>query len=236
MRTLLAATVLSSRLSAGLWLCRNCFEVWLISTTDDAPRYRVQDGTIEETYDIERDAFLCRHLGHLLTPLKKKVDRYLADRPAWDPFRTAYEEVTDGRETFLLKSWRTQLDEPRQYALLRGSLAVETTIQLPDEPLRQELTRAFSCPSRLVEDVVKTLQRMAAALPPDELLPAYCSATDPDVSFFYPNEQHVGILIESCRKEGLGLGKEALHGFFTPRQQEDTLLLELRRHCELRFQ
>jgi hypothetical protein len=206
-----------------------------MSDTDDAPRYRVQNGKIEEEPDNEREAFLRRHRGHPLAQLKKKKDRYFADRPAWDPLRTAYEEVSDGRDTFLLKSWRTDLNEPRQYTVLRGSLDIATTIQLADEPLREELAREFSYAPQFVEEVVHTLQRLVTTLPPDELLPAYCSAEDPRVSFFYPNLRHLGLFVESCRKEGVTFDKEKLRDFFARRQQDEALTLELHQHCKLRF-
>lgn len=206
-----------------------------MSVTDQAPHYHLKNGNVEEELDNERELFLRRHDGHSLVQLKKNKDRYFADRPAWDPLRMAYEEMTDGREVFLLKSWRTDLNEPRQYTVIQGSLDIATTIQLADEPLREELTREFSSTPPVVEAVVTTLQRLVTGLPPDELVPAYCSAEDPQVSFFYPNLQHIKLFIESCRKGGSTFDKEKLRNFFVQRQQDDALMLELRQHCKLRF-
>lgn len=227
--------VSSSHFPAGLWWCRACCEVRLMSDSDNAPRYHVQNGKVEEELDPEREAFLRRHREHRLTPLKKNNARYFADLPAWDPLRTAYEEATDGRETFLLKSWRTDLNESRQYTVLRGSLDIATSVQLADESLREELTRELAYLPQLAEAVVNTLQRLVALLPSDELLPAYCSAEDPNVSFFYPNQRHLGLFVESCQKEGIAFDKEKLRDFFVRRQQDDALLLELHQRCKLRF-
>ncbi len=124
---------------AVLLYCRPCLEVQLMST---APLYRKRGDDFEEEPDQGRNIFLQRHSGHSLTTLKKKKDKFSADRPVWDPFRTAYEEVTDGRETFLLKSWRADISAPRQYALLRGSLDIATTVTLPAEPLRSSFLYA----------------------------------------------------------------------------------------------
>ena len=157
------------------------------------------------------------------------------DRPVWDPLRTAYEEVTNGRETFILKSWRTDPNMPRRYALLRGTLLIETTVQLPQEPLRQELARAFSCSSQTMDAIMSHLQRAAAAFPVQELAPVYCSADDPGLLFAQPDARHVQVLTQLCEKTGAALDKAQVHDFFLRQQREDSLLLELRQQCEVRF-
>src|SRR5689334_1375455 len=101
----------------GLWCCRDCFAVQLLSDMS-SPVYKYDFDEDEEEFKDEEIAFRRKHNRHRLLPLKKKKDRCCIDRPVWDPLRTAYEEVTDGRETFLLKSWRTDLNMPRSYALL----------------------------------------------------------------------------------------------------------------------
>src|ERR1044071_1029884 len=131
-------------LQPGLWCCCDCFEVQLISDMSSLVyKYDLDEDVNDELQD-EEIVFRRKHNRHCLLPLKKKKDRCCMDRPVWDPMRMAYEEVTDGRETFILKSWRTDPHMPRYYALLRGTLAIETTVRLPQEPLRQELSRAFS--------------------------------------------------------------------------------------------
>src|SRR2546428_12628474 len=97
--------------------------------SDSAPLYGQQGDDFEEEPDQECTIFLQRHSGHSLRALKKKRDKFSADRPVWDPCRVGYEEVTDGRETFLLKSWRADITTRRHYALLRGSLYIATTVR-----------------------------------------------------------------------------------------------------------
>src|SRR5262249_57323647 len=82
-----------------LLYCRPCFSVRLMSPTDAAPRYREGGDDIEAEPDQGRDLFLQTHSGHALSALKKKREKFFADRPVWDPFRVAYEEVTDGPAT-----------------------------------------------------------------------------------------------------------------------------------------
>lgn len=217
-----------SFLSPGLWYCADCFEARLISN--------VSNLVYEEDLDEDEEVAFChKHDRHRLLPLKKKKDRCFMDRPVWDPLRTAYEEVTDGWTTFILKSWRTDLNAPRRYALLRGTLAIATTVQLPQEPLRQELVRAFSCSAQTADIIMSSLQRAAAAFPVQELAPVYCSADDPDLLFAQPDARHIQALTQLCEKNGGALDKAQVHDFFLRQHREASLLLELRQQCEVHF-
>lgn len=215
---------------AVLLYCRPCLDVQPINLYTTV-LYRQKGDDYEEEPDQEHDNFLRRHSGHHLTTLKKKKDKFSADRPVWDPFRVAYEEVTDGRESFLLKSWRTDLATPRQYALLRGYLDLATTVTLPEEPLRSSLAGCFVSSTPLLPSLIRALQRTVSTLPPDGLIPAYCSAEDPHLSFAYLAEHHLRMLVRCCGEASLILEKDRLWHFFATRQQEDELTVEIRRHC-----
>ena len=215
--------------------CKKCLDVRHMTPYDMAPQYRIRGEELEEEPDQDRIVFLQQHLSHSLATLKKKKDRCWSDRPLWDPFRTAYEEVTDGQETFLLKSWRTDISAPRQYALLRGTLDIQTDITLPEEPLQSALMRDFSCPPTQIADLTKFLQRTVAVFPPEELIPAYCSANDPQLSFAYLAEHHLRMLVRRCDETGDSFEKERLWDFFVRNQEEDELTIEMRQHCRPQF-
>lgn len=221
---------------AVLLYCRSCFEVLRMSPYDTAPLYQQRGDDFEEVPDDEEHStFLQRHSGHSLRTLKKKKDKFSADRPFWDPFRVVYEEVTDGQETFLLKSWRADLTALRQYALLRGSLDMTATVTLPEEPLWSSLAGSFPAFTPLLPGLIKVLQRRVSLLPPKELIPAYCSADDPQLSFAYLAEHHLRMIVRCCSETGLTLERDQLWHFFTIRQQEEELIIEVRQHCRPHF-
>jgi hypothetical protein len=197
---------------------------------DLVPLYQVKGNALEESPVQEREAFLHRHWGHPLTALKRKKDRLYSDRPIWDPFRVAYEEVTDGQETFLLKSWRTDLADSRHYTLLLGFLEITTTVFLPEEPLYGSLIGCFPSSTLLIPGIVKSLQQRVAKFSGTELIPAYCSAADPSLSFAYLTEHHLRGLVRYCCEVGLLSERSRLEDFFIRRQQEEELTVELRQH------
>lgn len=220
---------------SALVYCKQCLEVRHFTPYDTAPQYRIHGEELEEEFDQDHVLFFQRHQGHSLVLLKRKKERCWADRPLWDPFRTAYEEVTDGRETFLLKSWRTDIATPRQYALLRGSLNITTNIILSEEPLQSTLIRDFPCPPEKVAGLTKLLQRTVAGLSPEELIPAYCSADDPQLSFAYLAEHHMRMLVRRCDETAIPLEKERLWDFLVRNQEEEELTIKMQQQCSLQF-
>ena len=220
---------------SALVYCQRCLEVRHLTPYDIVPHYQRQEDEIAEEPEREHEAFFQRHQGHPLAKLKKKTDRYWADRPLWDPFRTAYQEVTDGQETFLLKSWRTDITAPRQYALLRGSLTLSTDVFLPEEPLRSTLRRDLSCPPEQSARLTRLFQHTVATLPAEELVPAYCSSDDPQVSFAHLADHHLRILVRRCSETGVAIERERLWAFLVRNQTEEELTVEMRQRCNLQF-
>src|SRR4029077_9686605 len=128
---------------AIFWYCRVCLAVRLTDLYEASLLALLRSAEDEEDLTLDDKGFARQHQHHPLGMLKRKRARVWADRPLWDPYRITYEEVTNGRETFLLKSWRPALSEPRLYALLRGSLDITATVTLPEEPLRESLFEYF---------------------------------------------------------------------------------------------
>jgi hypothetical protein len=215
--------------------CKVCLEVRHFTPYDAVPQYQLENGELQEDPDHDHTDFLHQHYGHPLAALKRKKDRCWADRPLWDPFRIVYEEVTDGRETFLLKSWRTNITAPRQYALLRGSLDMTTDVVLPDEPLQSTLRRDFSFSSAQVAHLTRLFQRTVAELPAQELIPAYCSADNPQISFAYLAEHHLRVLVRRCSETYSTFDREHLWNFLIKNQEEEELMVEIHTHCHLQF-
>jgi hypothetical protein len=225
-----AIAPLVTSFAPGLWYCRECRVVQLISAANHHDAVLYDEGQ-DELAD-EEVAFCRDHRFHDVRPLTKKTDRCVSDRPLWDPFRTAYEEVSDGRETFLLKSWREDLNAQRQYTLLRGSLALATTVQLAEKPLRQEIVHAFACSEQTAAAIVNRLQRLVATIPASELSSVYCSADDPSLLLATPDERLLPLLSQSCREAGESLDATQVRDFFV-QQQDDALTLELRQSYDV---
>jgi hypothetical protein len=103
--------------------CVDCNDVINMTEGDFSPHYTLHEGEIKEQEGNDRQAFLQKHKGHKteqLTPLTPLI----SDKPYTEPLKIAYFEATNGGRRFLIKRWRSTIDEPLAYEIIEGSIAL----------------------------------------------------------------------------------------------------------------
>jgi hypothetical protein len=132
-----------------IWCC-TCNEVHHVTPFDEAPRYQWDHGEQIELPMDDRRAFMRRHSGHRLEGLRSVGERYFPSGSLWDPMKVGYLEVTNGTESFVLRSVRHEIEEPLHFELIRGRLRpAEMTVSIRENELRKEMRHHF--PWRLSE-------------------------------------------------------------------------------------
>lgn len=127
-----------------IW-CRNCNEIHHVTPFDKAPRYLADHGKQSEISLDDRRAFLQRHSGHKLEGLQHVGERYFPSGKTIDPTKVGYVEVTNGKESFVLRSFRDRIEDPLNYELIRGRLkAVGAAVSIQENEIRKEMMRHFS--------------------------------------------------------------------------------------------
>lgn len=102
--------------------CHDCNAVHHVTPHNAAPIFEI-DGT--EIQEIARDdcgEFLDRHAGHRIGELTGVDEEHREQDGFVDPMRVNHVGVTDGRETFVVRSFRTNIAEPLTYELLLRQL------------------------------------------------------------------------------------------------------------------
>lgn len=124
--------------------CRNCDAVHRVTAFDNAPNYSVSAGGTNETVANDWQDFMARHAGHRLEPLEATGQSYFPDGRSSDPMAAGYIEATDGKETFLLRRFRSSIQEPLRYELVAGRLVHrESTFEVQESALRKEMKLHF---------------------------------------------------------------------------------------------
>lgn len=136
-----------------IW-CRNCNEIHHVTPFDKAPRYQFDQGEQIELSMDDRRAFLRRHSGHRLEGLQGVGERYSPAGRAVDPMRVGFVEVTNGKESFVLRSFRNRIEDPLHFELIRGRLkASGTSVSIQENEIRKEMKYHFPwCASEKPDD------------------------------------------------------------------------------------
>jgi hypothetical protein len=106
---------------------------------DFSPRYEWHEGEIKEQEANDRQAFLQRHKGHKterLIPLTPPI----SDKPYSEPLKISYFEATNGKRRFLIKRWRSEIDDPVIYEIIDGSIALTNgKVRAQTEAIKKQL-------------------------------------------------------------------------------------------------
>jgi len=126
-----------------IW-CRVCNEVHHVTPFDRSPMYVSQPrGDRVVPMDDWRE-FMQRHAGHKLEALRAFGERQVQDRPSMDPMKERYIDVTNGQECFVIRSFRTSIEEPLDFELLTGRLKItRVSVEIQENEIRKEMNYHF---------------------------------------------------------------------------------------------
>lgn len=188
-----------------IW-CRNCNEVHHMTQFDKAPRHRFEGGEQIELPMDDRRAFLQRHSGHRLEGLQGIGERHFADGEAPNPMGVGYVEVTNGEESFVLRSSRNRIEDPLHFELIRGRLkAVHGTVSIRENEIRKEMKRHFPwrASERLDDEKIELFIRLfgeiVKELDPRHVDPGGCDDGAGSVACGVLSPATVDRLMRKCR-------------------------------------
>lgn len=166
--------------------CGDCEEIFRPSPLDRAPAYRLtDDGPVAEMRD-DCMAFLTRHARHALETLRGTGAPAAHAGSLSDPMASTVWEVSNGRETLLVRSSRTSLDEPLRYRIIPGRLVTEAAaVEVCEADVRGDVDRALypgTAPDRKLDTFVSRFKAVAWDLDPATLEIVYDLPGDPTLS------------------------------------------------------
>jgi hypothetical protein len=167
---------------------------------DFTPHYVWNGGEINEIEMDDRKAFFQKHHGHnteQLTPLTPPI----SDKPYSEPLKTSYFEATNGTERFLIKRWRTKIDDPFAYEIIEGrieltngSLRVQTTAIKKQMQAENDL----SISEKKVNCFIQAVRKEVEQLDP-ETLAVSAEGETPLVSYYQLGSTCVDRILSRCR-------------------------------------
>ena len=221
--------------------CRNCEAIHHVTRFDKAPLYARLGGEIIETSADDWRAFVDRHAGHKLEPLKATGQKYFPNGQAADPMAVAYIEVTNGHERFLLRRARKSIEAPLQFALVKGRLAdAGFRLQVQETEIRKEMKHHFGCaPAQplgdetidafiaLVREVVKEIDPRSIRISEDSL-------TERNVAYGRLGATEIDSLMAKCAAHFAGAALESIRRFVEAhRENSDVMTVVMRRHMAI---
>lgn len=185
--------------------CCVCDAIHHVSPFDKAPVYDCSGNQLEERPTDDWRAFMEKHAGHRLEPLKASGETFFPYGLPRDPMSVAYVEVTNGHDRYLVRRGRKSIQEPMSYELISGRLAeVGIRVEVQENEIKKEMKNHFSwtpaiCPRDekidiflgLIKEVIQTLE-------PRRIQISGYSYLDDTVSYGLLDDATVELLMDKC--------------------------------------
>ena len=208
-------------------VCRPCGLISPLAV--DLSAYDEVEG---ELSDLE--LFRYAHATHGLERATRLPTPAVYDRPVWDPMATAWFEITIDGEVFLVRSWRTSIEEPRCRQLIGGVIQRgQAAIELDELYLQRALDHHFHphvLSDTTAQRVVTAVHALVATLDPTRVETTFDDADDPEIGVAPMPETLARALLEQSSAWFDPLEQERFARFVESNRSEDgALALRVRR-------
>jgi hypothetical protein len=205
--------------------CTECNAIMNMTEWDLYPHYAWNEGEIKELEMDDRKAFLQRHRGHnteeltLLTPP-------ISDKPYTEPLKTGYFEATNGTERFLIKRWRTKIDDPFAYKIIEGSIELMNgTVHAQTEAIKKQIKAENDSviSEKKVNCFIQAIRKEVEKLDP-EALEVSAEGETPLVSYYQLGSTCVDRILTRCQDKFNQHELELLRNFINRHNEYDDVM------------
>lgn len=180
--------------------CTTCNAIMNMTEGDFSPQYAWSGGEIKEIAMDDRKSFLQKHNGHKteqLTPLTPPI----SDKPYTEPLKTSYFEATNGTERFLIKRWRTKIDDPFAYEIIEGRIKLTNgRVRAQAAAIKEQIQAENDTliPEKKVNYFIHAVRKEVEQLDPESLAVSAEGET-PLVSYYQLGSTCVDRILTQCR-------------------------------------
>ena len=181
--------------------CTECNAIINMTEGDCSPFYAWNNkGELKEITMDDRKAFLQKHKGHKtekLTPLTPPI----SDKPYIEPLKTCYFEATNGIDRFLIKRWRSKIDDPFAYEIIEGSIEIKNgKLWAQTAAIKQQIKmekNSFISETKL-NCFIQAVRKEVEKLDSDDL-EVSAEGETPLVCYYHLEDECVNRILRRCR-------------------------------------
>ncbi len=207
---------------------------------DQYPEYEFSsDRSLDHFRSVERDdfqEFLIHHHGHRLENLKVIEDSFVSEKAYYEPVKTSFFKVTNGKERFVIKKFRERIDEPLKYLLISGDYSLKCiAVEVQSEEITKQLRRELKPP--LSQDKIDAFLKLYRAIVENiaitdlERIPE--ESEHPLEVYYRIDDVNLMYLLRNCHNIFKGREYSAMEEFIRRHKDDGVLLLKVTYRIQL---
>jgi hypothetical protein len=205
--------------------CIDCNKVINTTEWDLCTPYEWDEGEIKEQEDNDRKAFEQRHKNHRIEELIP-VTHPISDKPYAEPLKISYFEASNGKRRFLIKRWRSTIDDPCAYEIIDGRLEIaHSKVRAQTEAIKKQfkMKHDLAIPEKKLNCFAKAIQDEVKNLDPDTL-EVSAEGETPLISFYQLGRDCVERILTRCRDKFDGHELKLLRNFVIEHNEYDDVM------------
>ncbi|MBM4347775.1 MAG: hypothetical protein FJ107_06535 [Deltaproteobacteria bacterium] len=214
--------------------CITCDEIFMKTPFDQWPEYDSVMGGVSESFrTIETDdfqVFLKHHQNHQTEALEVLEDSFVSEKPYSEPMKVSYFRATNGKEKFVVKKFRTKIDEPLTYQLIHGDYSLTLLrLEIQSKEIIGQLARELKTPSLSrpkVEAFLKVLRQVLKTVDIETLERIPEDSPHPLEVYYKMDEVSLAYLLRNCRSIFEGQEYKEIETFIHRHKEDGVLLLK----------
>jgi hypothetical protein len=212
----------------NLYRCKECNEVLVITPYDHYPAYQYfpEEGIYKEKEQDDQKFFQIKHNGHHLERLRPIKGTMISERDYHEPVREIYFEATNGKEKFVIKKWRKNVNGPMEYELIHGYLRiVEYSCEVRKEEIKKEWQRVMEKPLQGKGDqFLEVLKGTVAEIKMSKRAKTTFDTSNPLISYQKLNQGYIQMVMEKLKNAFTSLELKEIRKFIHEQNQLDGVM------------
>lgn len=150
------------------WIrCIECNQVAHVTDYDRSPLYQCDRGyenSIEKPMD-DMKSFMMQHGRHIMEELSVIKDSFISEGKYGEPRKASYFQATNGKEQFVIKGWREDINVPLQYELIPGCIKTTLDLKVQSYEIQMQMREEIKNPPAAetqIEQFVRIVERVVS--------------------------------------------------------------------------
>jgi hypothetical protein len=170
------------------WIrCIECDVVARVTEYDRLPHYSYDQNSAEVVEKLMDDeaTFMGLHKRHTLEELFVVKDSFISNGRYGEPLKVNYFEATNGKERFVIKGWRDDVNKSMEYQAIPGYIETNFTLEVQTREIRKQIGEEIKDPQLAdtsIERFIQIVETVVSHLPVRDPLEITAETDTPLVS------------------------------------------------------
>jgi len=171
------------------WIrCVECNQVIHTTDYDCSPQY-LCDEYLEEIIEKPMDDmkyFMDQHKHHKIEELMVVKNSFMSEGRYSDPMKVSYFEATNGKDRFVIKGWRDDINSSLKYELIPGYIKTTFNLEVQYNEIKKQMSEEIRDPplaETKIEQFIQIIEKVVSQFPSKDKIEITAETDTPLISY-----------------------------------------------------